>query len=156
MSEEIERLARKFASTRSFDGYAVWRMLKDIDNEIFELARTKSPVPIELARLRSVIVKTRELRKRKHVATPHSGWGARDTRADTLVLDDGFDAFDFVDHYRALGGRRVAWRLGTGIELGPSDQDTREAAAFWMNTWPTASQARRRAISRALLIRGHY
>src|SRR5918995_989443 len=111
MPEDNEKTAWKIANSQSFDGYSAWRMLKDINNKLFALERSKSAVPLELVRLRWLIVRARELRKRseKSIAVPAEE--ARRTSGRS-ALAEGFDAFDFVDHYRALGGRRTAWAMG--------------------------------------------
>lgn len=157
MPDKMEKIARDIAQNQAFDGYSAWRMLKEVNSEIFRLERNKSAVPIGLVRLRWLISKARELRKRAEDDQGHSGTtgsGGKCTAASAVA--DGFDAFDFVDHYRALGGRRVAWAMADRIRLGAMDDDTPDAARFWTRTWSNSGSSRREAISNALLIRGRY
>jgi hypothetical protein len=152
MSEVNEKIAKRIAYNQAFDGYAAWRMLKDVNARIFLLERRKSAVPIELLRLRWLIARAREIRK----ASQGSEQIPVALKPAVPQLTGGFDAFDFVDHYRALGGRRIAWALDEGIKLGPMDGDAPEAAQFWLRTWSSSAATTRNAILEALLLRGRY
>lgn len=158
MPDENDETARKIANGRSFDGYSAWRMLKDINDQIFDLGRNKSAVPIGLVRLRWLIVRARELRGRLDVGQGPAVDGSRKKVFGRRAggIEEGFDAFDFVDRYRALGGVRVAWAMGDGIRLGPMEGDTEEASQLWLSVWSKAPTPRREAIMEALMVRGRY
>lgn len=155
MPTQIERISGKIARNPSFDGYSLWRILKDVNNQIFELQRTRCPVPIELGKLRAVIVKAQEMRRK-------SGWPRSaaahpmEMRIDRLVAGD-FDPFDFVDHYRSLGGCRVALDMGrASVEIQRWNEDTNEAEDFWKRRWAALGARERAAAAEALLLRGRY
>ncbi|WP_149762702.1 hypothetical protein [Neomesorhizobium albiziae] len=155
MVKANEKIAKRIAHNQAFDGYAAWRMLKDINSEIFSLERNKSAVPFELVRLRWLIVRARELRK-----ASEDNKRARPSLVPRLPIEpqaaDEFDAFEFVDRYRALGGRRIAWVMGERITLGPTDSDTPEARELWLRIWSPSAPTVRNAISEALLVRGRF
>jgi hypothetical protein len=154
MPNDIEKLSGEIARSTSFDGYSLWRMLKDVNNQIFALHRTRAPVPIELARLRAIIARAQELRQTRDRSREAP---ARQPEIVTAPAIGSFDAFDFVDHYRALGGLRVAVDMGgSAVEIRQWNKDTPEAADFWMRGWGALGPRRRLAVARALLIRGRY
>jgi hypothetical protein len=155
MPDENEKIARKIANSQSFDGYSAWRMLKDIRNQIFLLERTKAAVPIELIRLRWLIARARELRKQtgNSITVLSEDSSKKSVRSGSA---EEFDAFDFVDRYRALGGSRVAWAMGDRIRLGSMENDTDESYLLWTRTWSQAPLPRQEAILEALLERGRY
>jgi hypothetical protein len=155
MPTEIERISGKIARSPSFDGYSLWRILKDVNNQIFELQRERSPVPIELGKLRAVIAKAQELRQKPSLSRSVTGHPA-DNRFDWTTVA-GFDPFDFVDHYRALGGCRVAIDIGRArIEIRQWNEDTNEAEDFWARRWAVLGPRERSAATQALLLRGRY
>ena len=154
MIKTNEKIAKRIAHNQAFDGYAAWRMLKDINSEIFSLERNKSAVPFELVRLRWLIVRARELRKASEDKRVRPSPVPR-LRMELQPTDE-FDAFEFVDRYRALGGRRIAWVMGERITLGPTDSDTPEARAIWLRIWSASAPTVRNAISEALLVRGRF
>ncbi len=154
MPKDIEEISLRIASSRSFDGYSTWRVLKTIDREIETLGSGNRPVPIELARLRSIIARARELRRRRHApvqAAPTPG-----DAAEPPVPPSRIDIFDVVERYRALGGRRLAVDLGQAVEIRQWDRDTPEASDLWGAVWAAASLSEREALARALLIRGRF
>ena len=155
MPTDIEKISRRIAGSASFDGYSLWRMQKDINNQIFALDRTRVPVPIELMRLRAIIAKARELRQRRD-RSPDSNEGSRPPNFATAKTAKNFDEFDFVNHYRALGGLRLAVDVGSAIKIMQWNKDTPEAEEFWMRGWTTFDQLRQSAIAWALLVRGRY
>lgn len=154
MPRDIEKISGEIARSATFDSYSLWRILKDVNNQIVTLNRTHAPVPIELARLRAIVARAQELRQVR-------GWSrnARPRHADAAssAMAGGFDAFDFVDHYRALGGLRMAVDMGdSAIDIRQWNLDTPEAADFWARGWAGFDPGRRAAVARALLIRGRY
>jgi len=154
MPSDIETISREIAKSGSLDGYSLWRALKDINNQIFVLEGDKSPVPIELVRLRRIIIKARAFRR--NCIPGRAAAGALKAPMKTRIAADDFDAFDFVDHYRALGGRREAVDMGGTIETCQWDEDTPEAQQFWVEQSGRLSSRQRVEIARCLLERGRY
>jgi hypothetical protein len=155
MPTDIEKMSREIARSASVDGYSLWRMQKDVNNQIFALDRNRFPVPIQLARLRATIAKARELRQsREH--SPDGNEGTRTSRIFAAQAVKGFDEFDFVDHYRALGGLRLAVDVGSAIKVRQWNRDTPEAEDFWMRGWTALDRIRQSAVAWALLVRGRY
>jgi hypothetical protein len=66
----------------------------------------------------------------------------------------GFDPYDFVDHYRALGGRREAAKVEGDIVIRAWNEDTPEANELWNKTMGKASTRRQLEIATCLLERG--
>jgi hypothetical protein len=155
MPTDIEKISRKIAGSASFDGYSLWRMQKDINNQIFALGRTRVPVPIELARLRAIIAKARELRQGRD-RLPDVSEGSRLPKIFTVQTAKNFDAFDFVERYRALGGLRMAVDVGSAIKVRQWNKDTPEAEEVWTRGWTTFDQFRQSAVAWALVVRGRY
>lgn len=155
MPRDIEKISGEIARSATFDSYSLWRILKDVNNQIVALNRTRAPVPIELARLRAIIARAQELRQTRD-------WSRNARRrhgdaASGAMASGGFDAFDFVDHYRALGGLRMAVDMGDeAVDIRQWNLDTPEAADFWARGWSGFDAVRRAAVARALLIRGRY
>ncbi|MGI6851900.1 hypothetical protein [Mesorhizobium sp. 1B3] len=156
MPTEIERISGKIARSPSFDGYSLWRILKDVNNQIFELQRARSPVPIELGKLRAVVAKAQELRQKTSLSRSVGAARSAGTRFDWTATSV-FDPFDFVDHYRALGGCRVAVEMGRArVEIRQWNEDTSEAEDFWARRWAALGPRERSAAAQALLLRGRY
>jgi len=153
MAKDIDRISLRIATSRAFDGYSAWRMLKSIDHEIEALGTSNAPVPIELARLRSIIARARALRRRR---PPSAEPALAEARAEPATRRCRFDMADFVDRYRALGGRRLALDLGAEIEIRQWDRDTDEAAELWEAMWRRATPAEREVLAIALLWRGRF
>lgn len=57
---EAERLA---ADPRLTD-YDFWRSLKNLDNQIFEFAGNRQPIPFEMVRWRAILKQARSMRGR--------------------------------------------------------------------------------------------
>ena len=62
MTLEIDRIAQRIARSRETDGYKLWRTQKDLDTKLYQLASARQPSPLELARMRAIIVKARAFR----------------------------------------------------------------------------------------------
>jgi hypothetical protein len=154
MPSDIEELSKKIARSHYVDGYSMWRTLKNINNEIASRERHKLAIPIELVRLRAALIKARLYR---------GEGGQRDGaqsvsyhRSEDPIAVDIFDAFNFIDHYRTLGGRRQATAFGDLIEINQRNGDTHEAAEFWAKKFPPLTALQRREIAWCLLVRGYY
>lgn len=153
MPTEIEKIASKIAHSPLFDGYSLWRVLKDVNNQIFDLQRKRAPIPIELVRLRVIIAKSQQLRRARTSFRP----ATRRAPQIRVHAPEGFDPHDFVDHYRSLGGRRLAVDMGRAkIEIRHWNEDTQEAADFWARRWGILAAREQSAVAQALLLRGRY
>lgn len=153
MPTEIEKIAGKIAHSPLFDGYSLWRVLKDVNNQMFDLQRKRAPIPIELVRLRVIIAKAQKLRRGRGHSSPAAGRPSQ----IRVHAPDGFDPYEFVDHYRSLGGRRLAVDMGrTKIEIRHWNEDTQEAADFWARRWGALAAREQSAVAQALLLRGRY
>jgi len=112
MPTEIETISRKIARSPLFDGYSLWRILKQVNNRIFDLQRKRCPVPIELGKLRAIIVRAQELRRKSGWSPPAAARPA-EVRID-LPVADGFDPFGLVDRHRCRAGGRGALNSEVG------------------------------------------
>ncbi|WP_353646941.1 hypothetical protein [Mesorhizobium sp. WSM2239] len=149
MTVEVDRIAQRIANSRHTDGYKLWRTQKDLDTELYQLASARQPIPLELARMRAIISKARAIRNSaayRPIEEIHAN------RA--CVLIGGFDPYDFVNHYRALGGRREATKLGGAVIVRAWNEDTPEAASLWNETMARLNIRRRREVATCLLERG--
>jgi hypothetical protein len=154
MPTDIEKISREIAGSTSFDGYSLWRMQKDVNNQIYALERNRFPLPFELVRLRAIIAKARELRQSRE-RSANANESTRPPKIEAQQVK-GFDEFDFVDHYRALGGLRLAVDVGSAIKVRQWDKDTPEAQDFWMGGWTGLDRIRQSAVAWALLVRGRH
>ncbi|TIS54332.1 MAG: hypothetical protein E5W91_27210 [Mesorhizobium sp.] len=154
MPAEVDAIAQAVASAKWPDGYTLWRTLKNLDDELFLIERARAPVPMRLLRMRAIISKTRAFRR------------GDQSRAETLassqlsrnepLITPAFDAVDFVDQYRALGGMREASDWCDSIEINQWNEETPEAAAFWNQRFPRLSHVQREAVAASLMLRGRY
>jgi hypothetical protein len=129
MTLEIDRLSQRVARSRHFDGYKLWRTQKDLDAKIYQLESAKQPIPLELARMRAIIARARAFRNAATYLPPQE---VDEQRAWSPA--GGFDPYDFVDHYRALGGRREAAKVEGDIVIRAWNEDTPEANELWNKT----------------------
>jgi hypothetical protein len=155
MSTDIEKISREIARSPSFDGYLLWRIQKDVNNQIYTLERNRFPLPIELVRLRAIIAKARELRQSRD-RLPNANERDHTPKIVAALAAKNFDEFDFVDRYRALGGLRLATKVGPAIKVGQWGKDTPEAEDFWIRGWTALDRIRQSAVACALLVRGRY
>jgi hypothetical protein len=54
-------MSRAVARCRSLDAYSLWRALKDLENEIYSIKRANEPIPIEMIRMRAVLLRARSV-----------------------------------------------------------------------------------------------
>ena len=149
MTLEIDRVSQKIARSRHADGYKLWRTQKDVDTEIYQLASAKQPVPLELIRMRAIIAKARAFRnsaayRRVQEIHEQKAWSPK----------GGFDAYDFVDRYRALGGRREATEVEGTVIVRAWNEDTPEADALWTETMARLGNLLQHEVATCLLERG--
>lgn len=123
MPIDEDGMSEAVARCRSLDPYSLWRALKDLENEIYCINRAKEPIPIEMIRMRAVL-----LRARGKGADPSASISADPPsslpRNCATSREAGFDVFDFVDRYRALGGLRVAIAWGENVRIFAWNRDS--------------------------------
>lgn len=149
MTIEIDRLSQRIARSRHADGYKLWRTQKDLDTEIYQLVSAKQPIPFELARTRAIIAKARAFRNSAAYRPLQEIHEQR-----MWNLKSGFDPYDFVDHYRALGGRREAAKADGAVIVRAWNEDTPEAEEFWNRTMARLGNQVQREVATCLLERG--
>lgn len=155
MPKTIDRLSQELARSGAVDGYSLWRALKSVNDELFLVQRQGGPIPVELLRLRAIIIKAREYRRRR--SDPDSRPLARyRPRWRKPLTDNAFDPFDIVDHYRALGGTRQAVDVGGVIEIVQGEDDWPEAAEFWARQMAALNPSQQKKLAVCLLERGRY
>jgi hypothetical protein len=149
MTLEIDRIAQRIARSRDTDGYKLWRTQKDLDTELYQLASASQPIPLELARMRAIIAKVRAFR---NSAAYRPAEEIHEHRVSNLK--GGFDPYDFIDRYRALGGRREAAKVDGAVIVRAWNEDTPEAEALWNDTMARLGNQLRREVATCLLERG--
>jgi hypothetical protein len=65
MKLDIWAEADRLADDRRITDYHFWRMLKNLDNEIFRAASAKEPIPFEAIRWRAILRRARARRGRR-------------------------------------------------------------------------------------------
>jgi hypothetical protein len=154
MPAEVDAIAEAVAKAKWLDGYTLWRTLKNLDDELFLIDRAQAPVPMGLLRMRAIITRARALR-RGDQSRAETLPSSQSSRNEPLVTP-AFDAFDFVDQYRALGGMREASAWGDTIEINQWNEETPEAAEFWNQRFPRLFHVQREAVAASLMLRGRY
>lgn len=69
-------------------------------------------------------------------------------------LKGGFDPYDFVDRYRALGGRRETTEVEGTVIVRAWNEDTPEADELWTKTMARLGNRLQREVATCLLERG--
>lgn len=59
MTTDIQAEAERLASDPRLTDYDFWRTLKNVDNEIYRIASTRRPIPIEMLRWRRILKRAR-------------------------------------------------------------------------------------------------
>jgi hypothetical protein len=59
----IEELSDELAANPRLADYDYWRALKILNNEIFEIGRSKAPIPIQIIQMRAVLYRARIKRR---------------------------------------------------------------------------------------------
>ena len=62
MKQDIGAVAHRLAGDQRISDYDFWRTLKNLDNEIFRIAGSHEPIPIEMIRWRAIIKQARSRR----------------------------------------------------------------------------------------------
>lgn len=56
-------MADRLARDPRITDYDFWRAMKNLDNEIFEIANMNDPIPIKILRMREIVRRAREARR---------------------------------------------------------------------------------------------
>ena len=59
MKIDIEAAAAKLAADPRITDYDFWRSLKNLNNEIFEIASNNEPIPFDMVRWRAILKQAR-------------------------------------------------------------------------------------------------
>lgn len=59
MKTDIDKEAAKLAGDPAISDYDFWRSLKNLNNEIFHMAKSREPIPFALVRWRAILKKAR-------------------------------------------------------------------------------------------------
>lgn len=145
-----DEMSRVVARCRSLDPYSLWRALKDLENEIYAIKRANQPIPIEMIRMRAVLLRVRGKEADPSASVSALAKGSL-TQNCAPLREVGIDVFDFVDRYRALGGLRVAIAWGENVRIFAWNQDSQEAAEFWDRCFPALSHDQQEAVAACLL-----
>jgi hypothetical protein len=62
MKNDIQAAAEKLASDPGLTDYDFWRMLKNLEYEIFQRTSSKQPIPIDMLRWRRILRRARSRR----------------------------------------------------------------------------------------------
>jgi hypothetical protein len=62
MKSDIQAAAEKLASDPGLTDYDFWRMLKNLDYEVFQRAAGNQPIPIDMLRWRRILKRARSRR----------------------------------------------------------------------------------------------
>lgn len=160
MPNEIDELSRAIANGKIIDDYSLWRINKDIEDKIYSISRANDPLPIEIVRLRAILRRARALRKKRPAGIDQDrSVGEKSANHQIYArsnIADGFDPYEFVAHYRSLGGLRVATGWGDKIRIHLWNEETPEAAEFWRQRFNTLSLRHQNMVAASLLERGLY
>lgn len=66
VQSRIVKLAQSIAYDQNIDGYSIWRMSRDIGNDLFSAKKKLGVIPIELARLHLILSTALKLREDMH------------------------------------------------------------------------------------------
>ncbi|MGN6145430.1 MAG: hypothetical protein ACTHNH_03000 [Mesorhizobium sp.] len=61
---DIEATSDRLAADERISDYEFWRSLKNLNNEIFEIANSNEPIPFEMVRWRAILKQARSKRGR--------------------------------------------------------------------------------------------
>jgi hypothetical protein len=115
-------MSRAVARCRSLDPYSLWRALKDLENEIYSIKRANEPIPIEMIRMRAVLLRARgkkadpsaSISAAPQVAFPESVRHRGKQASMCLTLWTGIGPLE-VCVWRLPGARMFASSPGIGI-----------------------------------------
>lgn len=62
MKIDIEAASAKLAADPRISDYDFWRSLKNLNNEIFQIANSNEPIPMDMIRWRAILKQARSKR----------------------------------------------------------------------------------------------
>jgi hypothetical protein len=62
MKTDINEASERLAADSRITDYDFWRSLKNVDNEIFQIANRNDPIPMEMIRWRAILKQARSRR----------------------------------------------------------------------------------------------
>ena len=62
MKIDIKATSERLAADQSISDYDFWRSLKNVDNEIFQIANSNEPIPMDMIRWRAILKQARSRR----------------------------------------------------------------------------------------------
>lgn len=62
MKIDIKTTSDKLAADQRISDYDFWRSLKNVDNEIFQIANSNEPIPMDMIRWRAILKQARSKR----------------------------------------------------------------------------------------------
>ena len=62
MKIDIEALSAKLAADQRISDYDFWRSLKNLNNEIFQIANSNEPIPFDMLSWRAILKQARSKR----------------------------------------------------------------------------------------------
>jgi hypothetical protein len=62
MKIDIEATSDRLAADHRITDYDFWRSLKNVDNEIFQIANSNEPIPMDMIRWRAILKQARTKR----------------------------------------------------------------------------------------------
>lgn len=63
MKIDVARMADRLARDPRITDYDFWRAMKNLDNEIFDIANSNEPIPIRILRWREIVRRARDARR---------------------------------------------------------------------------------------------
>lgn len=62
MKIDIKATSERLAADRRISDYDFWRSLKNVNNEIFQIANNNEPIPMDMIRWRAILKQARSKR----------------------------------------------------------------------------------------------
>jgi hypothetical protein len=62
MKIDIKATSERLAADQRISDYDFWRSLKNVDNEIFQIANSNEPIPMDMIRWRAILKQARSRR----------------------------------------------------------------------------------------------
>ena len=67
MKTDIKATADRLAADSRISDYDFWRSLKNLNNEIFQIANSREPIPFDMIRWRAILKQARSKRGFAHL-----------------------------------------------------------------------------------------
>lgn len=66
MKVDVKQMSERVAQDPSISDYDVWRALKSLDDELFQIENRRRPIPIDLVFARAILRRAQETRRRPY------------------------------------------------------------------------------------------